>query len=116
MSWFISSGPVGLELVSDVADRRDHVLVLRAKFRAQPPYVHVDGPGSSEEVVPPHLLKQLLPRVHAAGTLRQEEQELKFFVGQVERATAEPDLISRRIDRKVSDADGACGLHHLGAQ
>src|SRR3954471_5561924 len=62
------------QLVADAPDRRDHRLVLGTELGPQAPDVHVDGAGTTEEVVAPDLAEQLGSGRDPPGPLGQEAQ------------------------------------------
>src|SRR4051794_5997982 len=73
------------EPVAHVPHGADQLLVLGTELGAEPPHVHVDGPGATEVVVAPDLLEQLFAAEDPAGVLREVLEELELLEGEVER-------------------------------
>ena len=84
--------------VAYVPDRLDEGAVGALDLRTQAPYMHIDGPGPAKVVVPPHLLQQLVPGVHAPRIGGQEHQQLVLLVSQDDPAAPEADLVLPSLD------------------
>src|SRR5205085_2497600 len=93
------------ESVTDVPHRTDQLLVLCTELRAQPPHVYVHRARTAEVVVAPDLLKQLRPREHPAGVLRQVLQQLELLEGQVQHPVAQPRGVRGLVDCQVAVSD-----------
>jgi hypothetical protein len=78
-----------VDSVADAADRRDHRDVV-AEFGAQPPDVHVDGPGLRAVGGTPHVGEQGLSAEHLAVAAAQMEQQVELHPGELEADTAQP--------------------------
>src|SRR5690606_40682355 len=77
--------------------RFPYTTLFRSELGAQPAHVHVDGAGTAEVVIAPHLLQQLRPAQHPPGVLSEELQQLELLERQVERARTELDRKSTRL-------------------
>src|SRR4029453_3843976 len=101
------------ELVADAADGSDHRLVLGAELGAQASYVHVDGAGAAEEVIPPDLLQELPAGADPTWPTRQEAQQLELLVGEVKRPPLESPRVGDRVDHQPPDPHGGVGVPRL---
>ena len=64
----------------------------------------VDGPGTTEEVITPHLLQQLGPGEHPAGVLSQVLQQFELLVGQVQWAAPQARGVGAFVDDEFAQA------------
>src|SRR5918999_1810345 len=76
--------------------------MLWSQLGSQPANVDVDCACAPEVVVAPHFLQQQPPVADAAGSLRQELQQLELLVSQVEWAATQVDLIVVGIDHQIA--------------
>ena len=71
----------------------------------QTPDMHIDGPGATVVVVPPHLLQKLGAGEHAARVLHQVLKQFEFLVCQIDRMTVQGSGVTVRVHNKIAGAD-----------
>src|SRR5947209_9803247 len=63
----------------------------------------VDGSTITEEVVSPHVLKQLLAFEDASGPSRQLDEQVVLLGSQAHHVTVQPDLALGRLDDEIAE-------------
>ncbi len=79
--------------------------MLGAELGPQSTHVHIDGAGTAEEVIPPHLVQQLRTGEYPAGMLGQVFQQLELFVGEVKGTATQARGVGAFVDHQLAEAD-----------
>ena len=93
----------GKKFVANVPDGFNITTSVALDFGTKTSDVDINGPGAAIIIVSPHLIEQHFTGERLARMRRKEFEQLKFFVGQVDRLAADMHFIALEINDETAE-------------